>query len=132
MCIRDRTTVVPYSLRGRVRPMVAAPRTWRELDAKDLSNLDLDQVLTRMKRRNDPLAVLLGSSAGGTLDPGEVAGGDRLTKYRGMRNRLKTPEPVPAGAPGGANGRSFVIQEHHARSLHYLSLIHISEPTRPY
>ena len=115
----SKTTVVPYSLRGRVRPMVAAPRTWRELDAKDLSNLDLDQVLTRMKRRNDPLAVLLGSSAGGTLDPGEVAGGDRLTKYRGMRNQLKTPEPVPAGAPGGANGRSFVIQEHHARSLHY-------------
>src|SRR5690242_3389346 len=28
-----KTTIVPYSLRGRERPMVAAPRTWKELES---------------------------------------------------------------------------------------------------
>ena len=28
-----KTTIVPYSLRGRLRPTVAAPRTWRELSS---------------------------------------------------------------------------------------------------
>jgi len=115
----SKTTVVPYSLRGRPRPMVSVPRTWRELDSKGLGHLDLDQVLTRMKRRKDPLAVLLGKSAGGTLDTGELPESDRLAKYRGMRDQAKTTEPVPAGAPKPTEGQSFVIQEHHARRLHW-------------
>ena len=115
----SKTTVVPYSLRGRSRPMVAAPRTWRELDAEDLDHLDLDQVLTRMKRRKDPLAVLLGKSAGGSLDTEETPETDRLAKYRGMRDQAKTTEPVPAGAPKATEGQSFVIHEHHARRLHW-------------
>ncbi|MDQ3155231.1 MAG: ATP-dependent DNA ligase [Actinomycetota bacterium] len=114
----SKTTVVPYSLRGRSHPMVAAPRTWRELDAKDLDHLDLDQVLTRMKRRKDPLAVLVGDS-GGSLDAGEIPETDRLAKYRGMRDRAKTTEPVPADPPTVTDGQSFVIHEHHARRLHW-------------
>ncbi|MFF5257335.1 DNA polymerase ligase N-terminal domain-containing protein [Actinomadura viridis] len=45
---------------------------------------------------------------------------DRLAEYRGRRAPERTPEPVPPGGPprpGG--GDTFVIQEHHARSLHW-------------
>ena len=35
-----KTTVSPYSLRGRDRPMVAAPRTWDELEDPDLRQLE--------------------------------------------------------------------------------------------
>ena len=53
----NKTTVAPYSLRGTTTPQVAVPRTWRELGA-DLRQLTLDEVVTRMKRRKDPLAEL--------------------------------------------------------------------------
>lgn len=38
----SKTTVAPYSLRGRARPTVAAPRTWEELDDPGLAQLELD------------------------------------------------------------------------------------------
>src|SRR5690606_28854181 len=44
---------------------------------------------------------------------------DRLAKYRSMRDGSKTPEPVPDAAAPVSSGNSFVIQEHHARRLHY-------------
>ena len=45
---------------------------------------------------------------------------DRLSTYRSMRDAAKTPEPVPAEpARDDQEGFSFVIQEHHARALHY-------------
>lgn len=43
-----KTTVSPYSLRGRSRPWVAAPRTWAELDERDLHQLEYTQVLHRI------------------------------------------------------------------------------------
>ena len=36
-----------------------------------------------------------------------------------MRDAGKTPEPVPNAAPAAGNDDFFVIQEHHARRLHY-------------
>jgi bifunctional non-homologous end joining protein LigD len=36
-----------------------------------------------------------------------------------MRDAAKTPEPVPKKAPKAGNNNLFVIQEHHARRLHY-------------
>lgn len=128
-----KTTITPYSLRGRLRPFVAVPRTWSELADKDLAHLDYEQVMARMKRRKDPLAVLLAAS-GAALEPTaermagfEIsdAGADRLARYRAKRDASKTPEPVPAadgkgaGAAGKQSGQTFVIQEHHASRLHY-------------
>ncbi|MER7457577.1 DNA polymerase ligase N-terminal domain-containing protein [Micromonospora sp. NPDC126480] len=46
---------------------------------------------------------------------------DRLEEYRRKRDAARTPEPVPGRTPepGGADGARFVIQQHHARSLHW-------------
>jgi DNA ligase D-like protein (predicted ligase)/DNA ligase D-like protein (predicted polymerase)/DNA ligase D-like protein (predicted 3'-phosphoesterase) len=105
----SKTTIAPYSLRGREYPTVAAPRSWDELDDKKLRQLRYDEVLERLERDGDLLAP---------LDP-DVGGPDRLTKYRSMRDAAKTPEPVPIAKPAVGQGNSFVIQEHHARRLHY-------------
>jgi bifunctional non-homologous end joining protein LigD len=109
-----KTTIAPYSLRGRFQPTVAAPRTWRELASTDLRHLDYREVLQRLKRRGDPLAELDEDGAGS--HPSEP---DRLSTYRSMRDAAKTPEPVPQTSPDARDGRSFVIQEHHARRLHW-------------
>jgi bifunctional non-homologous end joining protein LigD len=103
-----KTTVSPYSLRGREQPWVAAPRTWKELEDPDVRQLEYDEVLARIADLGDPLAPLAPSL------------GDRLATYRSMRDPGKTPEPVPAGPPDQqGDGFGFVIQEHHARRLHY-------------
>ena len=44
---------------------------------------------------------------------------DRLARYRAMRSADRTPEPVPDDAPEPRPGNAFVIQEHHARALHW-------------
>lgn len=51
-----KTTVCPYSLRGRFRPTVAAPRTWEELADPELRQLDHREVLERVSRGVDPIA----------------------------------------------------------------------------
>jgi bifunctional non-homologous end joining protein LigD len=106
----NKTTIAPYSLRGTFEPRVATPRTWRELTGS-LQHLTMDEVVARMKRRKDPMAALAATSSDAA---------DRLATYRSMRDPAKTPEPVPDGAGGTtAEGHSFVIQEHHASSLHW-------------
>lgn len=105
----SKTTIAPYSLRGREHPTVAAPRTWDELDDPSLRQLRYDEVLARVARDGDLLAPL----------DEDAPIPDRLTKYRSMRDASKTPEPVPAAKPAVGQGNSFVIQEHHARRLHY-------------
>ncbi|MFL6064842.1 MAG: ATP-dependent DNA ligase [Friedmanniella sp.] len=112
----NKTTISPYSLRGRHRPTVAAPRTWAELEAPDLRHLEYTEIVQRLAEQGDPLAPLLGS--GGSATAG-TAPTDRLTTYRSMRDPQKTPEPVPATPPAERDGQTFVIQEHHARRLHY-------------
>lgn len=104
----NKTTIAPYSLRGTPEPYVAVPRTWRELNG-DLRQLTMDDVLRRMKRRKDPMADLAGPKPAS----------DKLATYRSKRDAKKTPEPIPDTMPGGGDGNSFVIQEHHASSLHW-------------
>jgi len=135
--IGAKTTVAPYSLRGRERPTVAMPRTWRELASPSLRQLEHTEVLARLRRRGDPLADV---SSGTPVPPGELGDDmrntespehdpsgdgearqrrDRLEVYRSKRDPAKTREPVPADAPPTSDGQSFVIQEHHASRLHW-------------
>ncbi len=53
-----KTTISPYSLRGRDRPMVAAPRTWDEVEAGaddplELDHLRFEEVLERVEEQGD-------------------------------------------------------------------------------
>ncbi|NGX06661.1 ATP-dependent DNA ligase [Mycobacteroides franklinii] len=105
----SKTTVAPYSLRGRETPTVAAPRTWEELDDPGLRQLRYAEVLSRAERDGDLLA--------GLDDVAIIE--DRLSTYRSMRDPARTPEPVPAVKPEAGQNNSFVIQEHHATALHY-------------
>jgi bifunctional non-homologous end joining protein LigD len=43
----------------------------------------------------------------------------KLDTYRTKRDPKKTPEPMGRRAPKKSSGQRFVIQEHHARSLHW-------------
>lgn len=104
----SKTTISPYSLRGRAHPTVAAPRTWEELDDPGLKQLTYEEVMERVADGIDQLAPL------GAIAP------DRLATYRSMRDPAKTAEPVPAEPPTPRAGEpTFVIQEHHARNLHW-------------
>jgi DNA ligase D-like protein (predicted ligase)/DNA ligase D-like protein (predicted polymerase)/DNA ligase D-like protein (predicted 3'-phosphoesterase) len=105
----SKTTIAPYSLRGREHPTVAAPRTWDEIADPKLRHLRFDEVLERVDEYGDLLSEL----------DEKVPTEDRLTTYRGMRDAAKTPEPVPQKPPKAGNNELFVIQEHHARRLHY-------------
>jgi DNA ligase D-like protein (predicted polymerase)/DNA ligase D-like protein (predicted ligase)/DNA ligase D-like protein (predicted 3'-phosphoesterase) len=104
-----KTTIAPYSMRGREEPTVAAPRTWEEIEDPNLRHLRFDEVLERVAKHGDLLEGL----------DENVPLADKLTTYRGMRDPGKTPEPVPHKAPATGNDDTFVIQEHHARRLHY-------------
>ncbi|HKP05719.1 MAG TPA: ATP-dependent DNA ligase [Microbacterium sp.] len=112
----SKTTIAPYSLRGRPHPTVAAPRTWDELDDPGLRHLDFTEVLERAETIGDPMAAL-GFHAGG-----RAAESGPLSAYISKRSADRTPEPVPANplgsTPHGELPR-FVIQEHHATALHW-------------
>src|SRR5690606_33801228 len=103
----SKTTIAPYSLRGRARPWVAAPRTWEELDDPDLRHLEFGEVLDRLDAGIDPFAALAPPSPA-------------LAAYLAKRDAARTPEPMPRTAyVGGGGAPRFVIQEHHASRLHY-------------
>ena len=109
-----KTTIAPYSLRGRAHPNVAAPRTWDELDDPALRQLPFTEVLDRIETIGDPLAPL-GVHAGARDDA-------PLATYISMRTAGRTPEPVPAdpaAAPPSEGLPIFVVQEHHATALHW-------------
>ena len=110
----SKTTVCPYSLRGRSTPTVAVPRTWAELDDPNLGHLTMEEVLERIEDGPDPLAALVSEDVAVPEAP------DRLQTYRTRRDPAKTTEPVPAESPS-ASGRDpiFVVQEHHATALHF-------------
>ncbi|MFI5780296.1 ATP-dependent DNA ligase [Nocardia sp. NPDC051570] len=108
----SKTTIAPYSLRGRTHPTVAAPRTWAEIERrKRLRHLTFDEVLARWHERGDLLDGLDSPLGQQVSDP--------LHTYRSMRDPARTPEPVPSEPPGESTGNRFVIQEHHARRLHW-------------
>ncbi|WP_125131745.1 ATP-dependent DNA ligase [Microbacterium sp. 10M-3C3] len=112
----SKTTIAPYSLRGRPHPTVAAPRTWDELDDPGLRHLLFDEVIERVAAMGDPMASL-GFHAGA-----RAAADGPLSVYIAKRTAGRTPEPVPDNALGAAASEGlprFVIQEHHASRLHW-------------
>ncbi len=132
----NKTTIAPYSLRGRDHPMVAAPRFWDELDDPHLRQLDYREVLSRISDSSDPMkgleegkilrrrrlpAAVKKREIGPPPDEQSADRTDKLARYRSMRSKDKTPEPVPEAGdnlPKG-NDDTFVIQEHHASRLHW-------------
>ncbi|GAA3272142.1 ATP-dependent DNA ligase [Paenarthrobacter aurescens] len=141
----NKTTIVPYSLRGKAHPTVAAPRTWRELASPSLDHLDYLAVMKRVATGKDHFAPISDRHLpphGEDENDGDarervVTVENRLAKYVGMRDPGKTPEPFPSSSAVSASsqtGRSssgqpkpgdppppggiFVIQEHHARRYH--------------
>ncbi len=61
---RAKTTISPYSLRGRTQPYAAAPRTWEEVeagaeDAEEIGHLRLEEVLARVEEQGDVFGDLL-------------------------------------------------------------------------
>ncbi|MBY6062527.1 ATP-dependent DNA ligase [Microbacterium esteraromaticum] len=102
-----KTTISPYSLRGRAHPWVAAPREWHELDDPHLRQLEFTEVLERVDAGLDPLAALAPAPAA-------------LAAYLAKRDASRTPEPMPTTAGISPAGTTrFVVQEHHARRVHY-------------
>lgn len=62
--VAAKTTISPYSLRGKDIPQVAAPRTWAEIergaDTRDtLQQLEMNDVLARVTREGDIFASAL-------------------------------------------------------------------------
>ncbi|WP_194860271.1 ATP-dependent DNA ligase [Dietzia sp. SYD-A1] len=189
-----KTTVAPYSLRGRAEPWVAAPRSWEELGDGGLTHLHWDEMLKRLESEGDLLEGLEGPAKkgggskknatkksatkkslasrekksasskkssssssddgdperGGSDSPGADSDGSdsgsddstraaaeegcdtgptdsdavvtSLEEYRRKRDRRKTPEPFDGEVEtdrSDDDGPIFVIQEHHARRLHY-------------
>ncbi|MFZ2511320.1 MAG: non-homologous end-joining DNA ligase [Gordonia sp. (in: high G+C Gram-positive bacteria)] len=89
-----KTTLAPYSLRGREFPWAAAPREWTELAAPDLTQLQYREVLDRFTESGDLLAGLdlapSAESPDGVVD---------LGSYR--RSRTGTTTARPSGPPPG-------------------------------
>ncbi|RCK68633.1 ATP-dependent DNA ligase [Desertihabitans brevis] len=83
-----KTTIAPYSLRGRGRPWVAAPRIWEELDEPDLTHLELAEVLERAATMDDPMAALLDDPAD------EHPTRPRHPSRSQLPTRARRPEPV--------------------------------------
>ncbi len=90
----NKTTITPYSLRGTLHPMVAMPRTWRELASPGLAQVDYKQAMHRVQRSGDPLAALLEAHSGrGTTDADRGAGGIRGAGVRHSGEPRAQPAP---------------------------------------
>src|SRR5262249_12913971 len=68
---------------------------------------------------SSPMLTCPGYPAPMPVTPDNVGMADRLTEYRRKRDPARTPEPVPQQAPEAGQGDTFVVQQHHARSLHW-------------
>ena len=127
----SKTTLSPYSLRGREQPWVAAPREWAEMSEPDLTQLRFEEVLERVTDTGDLLGTLDNPYDDADPDSDGTETGPRpevinLREYRRKRTRSATPEPFGderhrerVSDADSAVDPIFVIQEHHARRLHY-------------
>ena len=110
---RSKTTIAPYSLRGREQPTVAAPRTWAELSEPGLRHLDYRDVLDRLAEGLDPLADLHQSPRVLAATAGDTAARPVRRPVIHVRARAgqaaqRASEPAPpavqVGLPAGLTG----------------------------
>ncbi|WP_020107120.1 ATP-dependent DNA ligase [Nocardia sp. 348MFTsu5.1] len=116
----SKTTLAPYSMRGRERPCVAAPRLWEELEDNDIQHIMFDEMADRIDQYGDLLAELETEPDTSPKSTPTTPVVD-LGAYRRKRDERKTPEPFGDSRPEDSRSGDpmFVIQEHHARRLHY-------------
>src|SRR4029078_10990835 len=74
----SKTTIAPYSLRGREEPTVAAPRTWEELEDQDLRHLEYHEVIELLAESPDPMQGL------------ETGDNDGAEHRKPLRSKTKT------------------------------------------
>jgi bifunctional non-homologous end joining protein LigD len=85
-----KTTIAPYSLRGRAVPTVAAPRTWDEIGGGAIEQLRYDEVLARAAEHGDLLA---GLDAAPSRRSAPAAGPALPATTRRKRGAAVTAEP---------------------------------------
>ena len=106
----NKTTIAPFSLRGRLRPTVAAPRTWEEVEAGGLRQLEFEEVLERLRSGRIPdqppsaSGATLAAPASPTPEPvphssapRRSSAGDELTEVE--EPPAPRPTPTVAGSP---------------------------------
>jgi len=93
----NKTTITPYSLRGRANPTVAAPRTWSELGEPGLRQLEFHEVLDRVAELGDLLAPLAPDRTARLRQAQPTSQGARPTS-RFTQPPPKAPRPPSAAA----------------------------------
>ena len=81
----SKTTIAPYSLRGREHPTVAAPRTWDELEDPGLRHLEYTEVLALLADAPDPMQGLETGECDGAEHRGRKGSGKRRGGARTRR-----------------------------------------------
>jgi bifunctional non-homologous end joining protein LigD len=87
----QKTTIAPYSLRGRAQPMVAAPRTWEEIGSPGLAHVRYTEMAERLETFGDLFAPLHPAALTGTHDAG-----------RSSRPRARAAAGARSGSSGGS------------------------------
>ena len=93
----SKTTIAPYSLRGREQPTVAAPRTWDEIEDPELRHLRFDEVLERVAEHGDLLAAARRADARWPTGSRRTAA-CAMRRKRLSRCRSRSPQPATTTA----------------------------------
>ncbi|WP_314426648.1 non-homologous end-joining DNA ligase [uncultured Microbacterium sp.] len=111
-----KTTISPYSMRGRAQPWVAAPRTWEELDDPGLAQLDFATVLERAESGLDPIAPLRGEHPPAPAPSREATSeqtrsATTVTRTAAPRHRARLAAAPSASAPASPASVSPMLAE---------------------
>ena len=101
-----KTTISPYSMRGRAQPWVAAPRTWDELDDPDLAQIDFATVLERAESGIDPIAPLRVEQAHRVPPTGMAPSDADSPAHRAESRRHRPRISAAASAPASVSPAS--------------------------
>ena len=102
---RSKTTIAPYSLRGRELPTVAAPRTWAGTDRTRVAAPGLPGGARPARRGLDPLAILTdATNAPDTVAAGDGGAGRRPRSAPVVVGGRRHPSGSAAGLPVGLAG----------------------------